>query len=37
MQVYVEDETLVIEEKYYSFKEVLNYVGIEYTNDGTWM
>lgn len=23
--------------KYYSFKEVLNHVGIEYTNDGTWM
>ena len=37
MQVYVEDETLVIEENYYSFKEVLNYIGIQYTNDGTWM
>ncbi len=35
--VYVEDETLIFEKNYYSFKEVLEHVGVDYTNDGTWM
>ena len=37
MAVYVEDETLVIEESYYTFEEVLAKLEIEYTLDGSWM
>lgn len=37
MPIYVEDECLYIEQNYYTFKEVLAHVGIQYSNDGTWM
>lgn len=37
MPVYVEDETLVVEETAYSFKEALSAIGVTFTLDGTWM